>query len=155
MTAQLDNYDRNILSILTDDGRKSWRDLSDEIGLSLTPTLRRIRRLERDGYITGYTAKLNEEKLFGKTEALISITLERQSEDAMSIFEERIKTIKEVTDCFQMTGQYDYMVRVVVHDLTHYQAMLAELTRVPIVSRIHTSFVLKSVVRRSGIIPGA
>jgi Lrp/AsnC family transcriptional regulator, leucine-responsive regulatory protein len=147
--AELDSYDMKILRLLTAQGRMTWRDLSDAIGLSLTPTLRRVRRLETEGYIQGYSALVDERKMVGALGAFASVSLERQSEDAIAVFEARIQEVPEVTSCFQITGDFDYIVRIVVRDLDHYQATLAQLTRIPMVSRIHSSFVLKSVVRGS------
>jgi DNA-binding Lrp family transcriptional regulator len=146
---QLDSYDRKILQILATDGRRAWRDLADTIGLSLTPTLRRVRRLEAENYIQGYAALLNERRLLGAVEAMISITLSNQSADSTSSFEAEIGNVEEVTDCFQMTGDYDYLVRAVARDLDHYQTTVTNLARIPMVHRIHSSFILKSVIRRS------
>lgn len=146
---RIDAFDTRILKILTNNGRISWRELASEIGLSLTPTLRRVRRLESDGFILGYTARLNERRLSGAIEAMISVTLDRQSDEALSIFERSIQDVEEVTDCYQMTGDYDYLLRVVVNDLDHFQAMLGTLSRIPMLSRINSSFVLKTVLRRT------
>jgi Lrp/AsnC family leucine-responsive transcriptional regulator len=145
---KLDSFDTRILQILASDGRKSWRDVAEEIGLSLTPTLRRIRWLESEGYILGYSAQLDERRLSGSMEALVSVTLDRQSEEALTGFEASIGEIAEVTDCFQITGDYDYMLRVVVRDLDHYQLTLGYLSRIPMLSRMTSSFVLKNVLRR-------
>ena len=146
---RIDAFDTRILKILTNNGRISWRELATEIGLSLTPTLRRVRRLESDGFILGYTTRLNERRLSGAIEAMISVTLDRQSDEALSIFERSIKDVEEVTDCYQMTGDYDYLLRVVVNDLDHFQVMLGTLSRIPMLSRINSSFVLKTVLRRT------
>ncbi len=82
----LDSYDRRILDALARDGRMSWRDLAEEIGLSLTPTLRRVRILESEGYIQGYAARLDERRLKGAMSVFVSVTLERQSEDFLAVF---------------------------------------------------------------------
>ncbi|KAB7647900.1 Lrp/AsnC family transcriptional regulator [Polymorphobacter fuscus] len=153
MTAKLDSFDMNILKRLTDDGRISWRDLADEIGLSLTPTLRRVRQLESEGYILGYAARLDEKRLIGSVEALISITLDRQTDEALTAFETSINNLREVTDCFQITGEFDYLLRVVVLDLDHYQPILTKLSQISVVSRINSSFVLKTVMRRVYSVP--
>jgi Lrp/AsnC family leucine-responsive transcriptional regulator len=149
MRAKLDTFDTRILQILLADGRKTWRDLSEEIGLSLTPTLRRVRLLESEGYILGYTTRLDERRLGGGIEALISIKLDKQNEEALTKFEHAIENVGEVIDCFQMTGDYDYLLRVVVKDLDHYQSMLIALSRIPMLSRINSSIVLKTVLRRA------
>ncbi|MDO6416783.1 Lrp/AsnC family transcriptional regulator [Sphingomonas sp. BIUV-7] len=152
MAAKLDTFDIHILQRLTQDARVSWRDLADGIGLSLTPTLRRVRRLESEGYILGYGARLDEKRLIGAIEALISITLDRQSDEALTAFESSVLAVEEVTDCFQMTGDFDYLLRVVVSDLEHFQLMVAKLSRIPMLSRINSSFVLKTVIRRAPLI---
>ncbi|MGF7151512.1 DNA-binding Lrp family transcriptional regulator [Sphingomonas zeicaulis] len=154
MTAKLDSFDLRILRTLSRDGRISWRDLADAIGLSLTPTMRRVRRLEDEGYILGYAALLDERRLAGQIEALISISLDRQSGAALLSFEDSICAMQEVTDCFEVTGDHDYLLRVVVTDLDHYQSMLSALSRIPMLSRINSSFVLKTVLRRASLFAG-
>jgi Lrp/AsnC family leucine-responsive transcriptional regulator len=141
MTSQkLDKVDAAIMQILARDGRISWRDLAEQIGLSLTPTLRRIRRLESDGFITGYGAQFDEQKLgFGIT-MYVWVSLERQVEETLKIFERRIADVPEVMSCYLMTGEADYVLRIVVPDLPSYQRfMLDVLTRIPGVSRIQSS----------------
>jgi Lrp/AsnC family transcriptional regulator, leucine-responsive regulatory protein len=144
----LDRFDRKILEALTRDGRMSWRDLSDEIGLSLTPTLRRVRRLEDCGIISGYTARLDQRKLLGGMTAFISVTLERQVEDVLSGFEKKTSRLPEIMGAFLMTGGADYLLHAIVRDLEHYQALLTELTRTPGVAHIQSSFALKTYVLR-------
>ena len=148
-SSTLDPFDIKILSILADDGRVSWRDLADRIGLSLTPTLRRVRRLEADGYVLGYSARLNEEKLGSPISVLVSVTLSVQTEAALLLFEQEIVKAPEVMSCFLMTGGADYMLRVVAPDLAGYHAFLMySLTRAPGVAHIQSSFALRSVIQR-------
>lgn len=120
--AELDRIDLKILRALADDGRLSWRDLAQKVGLSLTPTLRRVRRLEEEHYIQGYFARLDEERLSGAMSVFVSVSLEKQTGDYLARFEERIVDAPQVMSCFQMTGDADYMLRVVVKDLAAYQA---------------------------------
>jgi DNA-binding Lrp family transcriptional regulator len=146
----LDRIDRRILSALADDGRISWRDLSEKVGLSLTPTLRRVRRLEEDGLIKGYAARFDEARLGGAFSVFVNVTLERQSEEALEVFEARIREAPEVMTCFLMSGGADYLLRVVARDLPSYQAfMTGVLTRIPGVARIQSSFALKEVIQRA------
>lgn len=146
----LDRIDRRILSALADDGRISWRDLSERVGLSLTPTLRRVRRLEEDGLIKGYAARFDEARLGGAFSVFVNVTLERQSEEALEVFEARIREAPEVMTCFLMSGGADYLLRVVARDLPSYQAfMTGVLTRIPGVARIQSSFALKEVIQRA------
>ncbi|MDR3509032.1 MAG: Lrp/AsnC family transcriptional regulator [Caulobacteraceae bacterium] len=150
LTTDLDAFDIKILSALAEDGRMSWRDLSDRIGLSLTPTLRRVRRLEADGYVLGYSARLNEERLGSPISVFVSVTLSAQTEEAIRLFEQEIVKAPEVMSCFLMTGGADYMLRVVAPDLAGFHAFLMNsLTRVPGVAHIQSSFALRSVIQRT------
>ena len=147
---QLDRIDRKILAALGEEGRISWRDLSEKIGLSLTPTLRRVRRLEEDGFITGYAAQFDEVKLGGAFSVFVSVTLDRQAEENLDVFESRIREAPEVMSCFMMSGGSDYLLRVVARDLPSYQTFMTEfLTRIPGVARIQSSFALKNVAHRA------
>lgn len=146
----LDGYDRKILRRLASDGRIAWRDLAEEIGLSMTPTIRRVRRLEESGLIEGYVARLNEERLIGSMSVFVSVTLERQAETALGAFEREIVKSPNVLSCFLMTGGADYLLRVVVKDLNDYQRFVLEvLTRIPGVAHIQSSFALRPVVLRT------
>lgn len=144
----LDRYDRKILAALTREGRLSWRELAEEIGLSLTPTLRRVRRLEEDEIIQGYGARVDERRLMGTMTAFVSVTLERQVEDVLSCFEQKVSDLPEVMGGFLMTGGADYLLHVIVRDLDHYQQLLTELTKTRGVAHIQSSFALKTFVRR-------
>lgn len=145
---ELDSYDRRILRELADNGRITWRDLAETIGLSLTPTLRRVRLLEEAGYITGYHARLDEGRLAGSMIVFISVTLERQIRDILRRFEDHVATLPEVMSGFMMTGGADYLLRAVVRDLDHYRELLDDLTKVEGVAHIQSSFALKAFVNR-------
>ena len=146
----LDRIDRKILSVLGDDGRISWRDLSERVGLSLTPTLRRVRRLEEEGFITGSAAQFDEVRLGGAFSVFVSVTLDRQGQENLDLFEAQIRGAPEVMSCFMMSGGADYLLRVVARDLPSYQTFMTEfLTRIPGVARIQSSFALKAVAHRS------
>ena len=150
----LDSYDRHILRILSTDGRVSWRELADTIGLSMTPVIRRVRRLEEIGIIEGYSARLNEEQLIGSISVFVSVTLERQTEASLSAFETEVAKSPNVMSCFLMTGGADYLLRVVVEDLNGYQRfVLNVLSRIPGVAHINSSFALRPVLQRT-VAPG-
>jgi DNA-binding Lrp family transcriptional regulator len=150
MPASLDRVDSKILHLLAQDGRLSWRELAERIGLSLTPTLRRIRRLEETGIISGYSARFDEQRLgFGIT-MYVMVTLERQTEETLKVFERGIADVPEVMSCYLMTGEADYILRVVVSDLARYQRFMLEvLTKIPGVSRIQSSLAIKPVFQRA------
>ncbi len=146
----IDRTDAKILQLLAREGRISWRDLAERVGLSLTPTLRRVRRLEESGLITGYGARFDEERLGLGITMFISVTLDRQIEETLKVFERRIADVPEVMSCHLMTGEADYLLRVVVADLATYQRfMLDVLTRIPGVSHIQSSLAIKPVFQRS------
>nr|WP_315595197.1 Lrp/AsnC family transcriptional regulator [uncultured Cupriavidus sp.] len=149
-THDLDKTDLRILRELSVDGRLSWRELSERIDLSLTPTLRRVQKLEKEGYIRGYTAQLNESKLMGDLNVFVSVTLVNQSEAVINRFEKEIVVAPEVMSCFTMTGDADFILRVVVPDMGSYQHFLTRtLTRIPGVEHIRSSFALKTVLIRT------
>lgn len=146
----LDRIDRRILAALGEEGRISWRDLAERVGLSLTPTLRRVKRLEDEGFITGYAAQFDEQRLGAAFSVFVSVTLDRQAEENLDAFERRITAAPEVMSCFLMSGGSDYLLRVVARDLPSFQTFMVEfLTRIPGVARIQSSFALKAVAHRS------
>lgn len=145
---KLDSFDRKILRKLVEDGRITWRDLADSIGLSLTPTLRRVRMLEDAGFIKGYHASLDEARLAGPMIVFISVTLERQIREILDRFEEHVAKLPEVMSGFLMTGGADYLLRASVRDLDHYRNLLDDLTKVDGVAHIQSSFALKSFVNK-------
>ncbi len=145
----LDSYDIRILQTLSQDGRITWRDLADAIGLSLTPTIRRVRQLEEAGYITGYFARLDERQLAGAMSVFVSITLEKQVRASLDAFEAEVASLAEVMSGFLMSGGSDYLLRCVVRDLDHYRDFLDVLTNIPGVAHIQSSFALKSFINRT------
>lgn len=145
----LDRQDLKILQALALDGRMSWSDLATEIGLSLTPTLRRVRRLEQDGIIQGYTAKLDETRLIGSMAVFISVTLERQVDEILTAFEASVLKLPEVMGGYLMSGGADYLLHAFVRDLDHYRALLGQLTRLDGIAHIQSSFVLKTFAARA------
>lgn len=116
--------------------------------MSLTPTLRRVRRLEADGFIEGYGARLNEKRLTGSMSVFVSVSLNRQANDVLSTFDEAVAKLPEVMECFLMTGDSDYLLRVVVRDLDHYQQVVRTLTQIPEINNIKSSFALRPIIQR-------
>ena len=146
----LDRMDSRILKVLAEEGRISWRELAGRIGLSLTPTLRRVRRLEAEGVIAGYSVRLDEQRLGTSITMYVQVRLEQQTEEALKVFERHIADAPEVMSCYLMTGEADYILRVVVADLESYQRFMLEvLTRIPGVSHIQSSLAIKPVFRRA------
>lgn len=145
-TAQLDSFDIQILRALRSDGRLSVQNLSELIGLSPTPTARRLKRLEETGIIKGYSALIDEVALGYTVTVFVSVQLDRQVDDALASFEAAIDAFPEVVDCWLMTGNRDYMMRVVTADLREFEHFLVQqLTKVPGVSTIESSIPLRRV----------
>jgi Lrp/AsnC family leucine-responsive transcriptional regulator len=153
MTTQLDRYDWQILRILQDNGSISNQELADRIGLSPSPCLRRVRLLEEAGFITGYRALLDAKKLGLSLMALIHISMDQHTPERFDTFEARIADIPEVLECLLITGQSaDYQLKVVVKDMDAYQELLLNrITRIPGVSGVHSSFVLRRVVDKTAL----
>lgn len=145
-TAQLDSFDIQILRALRSDGRLSVQNLSELIGLSPTPTARRLKRLEETGIIKGYCALIDGVALGYTVTVFVSVQLDRQVDDALASFEAAIDAFPEVIDCWLMTGNRDYMMRVVTADLREFEHFLVQqLTKVPGVSTIESSIPLRRV----------
>jgi len=150
---ELDRYDRQILRLLQEDGRISNQDLADRIGLSPSPCLRRVRALEEAGLIAGYRALVDAKALGLSLMALIHISMDQHTPERFETFEARVAEIPEVMECLLITGQSaDYQLKVVVKDMDAYQELLLNrLTRIPGVTGVHSSFVLRRVVDKRGL----
>jgi Lrp/AsnC family transcriptional regulator, leucine-responsive regulatory protein len=142
----LDRFDRAILQALQLDGRITNSDLAERVNLSESACLRRVRALEESGLIEGYTARINQQRAGCPVNVFVNITLDRQDEVDLRKFEESVRKIPEVMECYLMTGDYDYTVRVVVADTADFERVHAKhLTRLPGVARVHSSFALRTV----------
>lgn len=142
----LDRIDRNILALLQQDGRLPNSDLSQRVGLSPSPCLRRVKALEETGVIRNYVALVDPAAVDLSVSVFVSVTLERQVEERLDAFEAAVVRWPEVLECYLMTGEADYLLRVVVPDLAAYERFLKDhLTRVPGVASIKSSFALKQV----------
>jgi Lrp/AsnC family leucine-responsive transcriptional regulator len=142
----LDDLDRKILQALQLDGRLTNVELSEKVGLSPSPCLARVRRLEREGVIGQYVALLESERLGPIVNVFIQITLSQQSESVLEVFERTVKDLPEVMECYLMSGDADYLLRVVVQDTVALRNfILDKLTKTPGVANIRSSFALKQV----------
>lgn len=149
----LDRTDLRLLAELQKDASLSNLELADKVGLSPTPCARRVKRLISEGFIERQVAILNPEKLGFDLTAHVSISMDRHTPDRFENFETEITVYDEVIDCSVVTGQSaDYLLRVVVKDMKHFEAvLLGKLTRIPGVTGVHSSFVLRKVINRTEI----
>ena len=137
----MDSKDRQILRALQSDGRLTNQDLSDQVNLSPSPCLRRVRNLEEQGVIQGYTAVVDQKAWGLPVTVFIRITLERHSDEAVEAFERAITDMSQVMDCWMMTGRADYLLRVIAADLDDYERFVRrDLHRAHGIASIDTSF---------------
>jgi Lrp/AsnC family leucine-responsive transcriptional regulator len=149
----IDKYDRAILQRLQRDGRISNQELAEAVNLSPSPCLRRVRRLEQEGYIEGYAALVNARKLGLNLMAFLHISMDRHTPERFDRFQAAVEGYPEVLECHIITGQAaDYLLKVVVEDMDAYQQfLLNKVTRIEGVSGVHSSFVLKSPLRTTAL----
>ncbi|MCH9053687.1 MAG: Lrp/AsnC family transcriptional regulator [Proteobacteria bacterium] len=148
----LDAIDRRILDRLQENGRVSNVELANDVGISSSPCWRRVRELEKRGVISGYVALVDAAAVGLPVSVFVQVTLERQIEAALETFEAAVKERPEVMECYLMTGDADYLLRVVVSDLPTYEAFLKDhLTRIPGIANIKSSFALNQVKYRTSL----
>lgn len=149
----LDRLDRRILRVLQEDAGLSNLELADRVGLSPTPCARRVKRLMAKGVITHQVAMVDPKKLGLNLTAHISVTMDRHTPERFEAFESTIQSLQEVVDCCVVTGQSaDYLLKAVVRDMAHYeQFLLGQLTRIPGVTGVHSSFELRRVITRTAV----
>ncbi|WP_449686863.1 Lrp/AsnC family transcriptional regulator [Aerophototrophica crusticola] len=141
-----------ILDALQRNGRLSNVDLAEQVGLSPSPCLRRVRDLEEDGYIQGYAAILDRRKLGFGVVAFVEVKIDQNAEGDLR-FRRAVEAIPEVVSCFVMTGTMDYLLQVVVPDLDAYaEVSMGKLLQIPGVKDVRSSFVL-DVVKHSTCLP--
>ncbi len=151
----LDTHDHAIVRALQADGRMSNVELAERISLSESATLRRVRSLEQAGLIEGYSARIDQAAAGLPGNVFVNITLQHQDQPDLQAFEEAVQQIPEVMECYLMTGNFDYLLRVVVADTADFERIhRKKLTRLPGVSRVQSSFTLRTV-RKSSVLPVA
>ncbi|WND02033.1 Lrp/AsnC family transcriptional regulator [Temperatibacter marinus] len=146
---QTDKIDRAILTQLQDDGKLSNVDLSNLVGLSESACLRRVKRMETEGIITQYTAIVSAKTIGLTSSVFIRVSLQSQQEEKLKRFEQAVQNVREVMECYLMSGEVDYMLRVIVRDGQDYERVHNILTALPEVARVHSSFALRNVIRRT------
>ncbi len=142
----LDKFDRAILKHLQSDGRMSNVDLASAVSLSESACLRRVRSLEEDGLIERYVALLNQDKVGLSGDVFVHIGLHREEQSELAAFESAVQCIPEVMECYLMTGEFDYLLRVVVKNMADFERLHKEsLTRLPGVARVNSSVSIRTV----------
>jgi len=149
MTDHLDRIDRNILSVLAGDGRLSMAELSLRVGLSKTPVQARVRRLENEGYIRGYSAIIDRERMGEGHIAFVQVKLSDTRSSALEEFNRAVKAISEIEQCHMMAASFDYLLKVRTKDIAAYRRVLAErISALPHVSQTSTFVAMETIKDR-------
>lgn len=147
---QLDDFDHKILVELERDGYLTAAALAERIGLSPSACHRRVKTMEASGVIEGYAAILSEKALGRSATVFVAVTLEDQRRETMAKFERAVALCREVQDCHLMTGESDYLLRIVIADDDRYQRIHQDtLSRLPGVRRLVSNFTIRTVFRRA------
>ena len=142
----IDQLDRSILQMLQRNGRATLNEVSESVGLSPSPVARRVRLLEEAGIITGYAAQIDEVALGYGFSVFVSVKLDKQIDEALVKFEAAIQLFPEVVDCWLMTGNRDYLLRIATNGLAEFERFLVgKFTKLPGVASIESSIPLRPV----------
>lgn len=148
----VDKFDLAILKVLQEDARASLQDISKRVGLSSTPCWNRIRKMEADGVIQGYTVRIDPAAIGFTETVLVQVTLESHTDETLYDFGKTLEQIPEVLEAYLVSGDYDYYIRIAVKDTRDYERLLRErLYRIPGIRHSKSSFVLRTL--KESLIP--
>ena len=148
----LDKFDLAILSVLREDARASLHDISARVGLSTTPCWARIKKMESDGVIQGYTVRIDPAAVGFTETVIVQVTLENHNDATLAAFGRALEAIPEVLEAYLISGDYDYHIRIAVRDTRDYERLLREqLYRIPGIRHSKSSFVLRRL--KESLIP--
>ena len=126
-TRTLDKLDRHILHILQQEARISMKELGERVGLSVTPCIERVKRMERDGVISGYYARIDPGALGAKLLVFVEITLNQKSASAFEQFRREVLRIPQVQECHLVSGDFDYLIKARIHEMAEYRKLLGDM----------------------------
>lgn len=150
---QLDETDLKLLRALQENSKLTVKELAQIAHLTPSPTHDRVRRLEREGYIERYVALLNEKKLSRGLVVLCNIRLKQHNLDIIQDFMHAVQTLPEISECYNTSGEYDFMIKLQVRDMAHYQSfVLNELGALGCIGSLHSIFVIGEIKRSRGIL---
>ncbi len=149
-TDQLDRIDRNIISALARDGRLSMAEVAAAVGLSKTPVQARVRRLEKDGFIRGYSAVVDREKMGEGHVAFVQVKLSDTRSAALDAFNRAVQSVAEIEQCHMIASSFDYLLKVRTTDIAAYRRVLGErISALPHVAQTSTFVAMETVKDRS------
>jgi DNA-binding Lrp family transcriptional regulator len=148
----LDRIDREIMSLLQQDGRMTNVELADRVGLTAPPCLRRVRALEQAGVIRGYHAQCDAAQLGFPITVFAMVSLRSQAEHDLEAFEQHVAAIPEVRECHMLNGEIDFVLKIVAADLESFQRILTtKLTPAPNVASVKSSFTVRTSKAQPGV----
>lgn len=145
-TALPDPIDRQILQMLQENAMTTIKEMAEKLHLTSTPVFERVKRLEKEGYVDAYTAVLNRRKIGLGMLVMCDVSLKEHNRAYLVAFEEAIKRLPEVTECYHIAGAFDYLLKVVVRDMDAYQYFIKEkLAAFENIGRVQSHFVMSEV----------
>ena len=149
----MDQAEKQIISLLQSDGRLTNVDLAEKIGLSESPTFRRVKQLEESGVITGYAALADQRQLGLPVTAFVQVTLERQPDSATESFHTCVSAAEHIIECHAMSGSHDYLMKAVARNIDHFSEICMQgILKFPGVQHVESSFSLKEI-KHSRVLP--
>ncbi|MBK1895720.1 Lrp/AsnC family transcriptional regulator [Chryseobacterium paridis] len=148
-----DEIDKKLLSFLQEDSKQTTKELSYKLGLSVTAVYERIRKLENTGVISRYVALLDKHKIERDFMVLCHVKLIQHKKEYVLQFEKEVMNLNEVTECFHVSGDYDYILKICVQDMADYRNfMLTKLTTLEHIASTHSSFMISEVKNTTAVI---
>ncbi len=148
----MDQTDYKILNLLQQDGKLTHKQIANQLNLTITPTYERIKRLEREGYIKNYVAMLDQDKLNKTLISFTHITLKEHAKKFITEFEQEIKKIDAVVECYHIAGQFDFLLKIIIEDMKAYQSVVIDqLASMENIANVNSSFVMTEVLRSTAI----
>lgn len=149
----LDDIDKKLLYFLQEDSKQTTKELSYKLGLSVTAVYERVRKLENTGVISKYVALLDRQKIDRNFTVLCHVKLTQHKKEYVLQFEKEILNLQEVTECFHVSGDYDYILKITVKDMEDYRHfMLSKLTTLKHIASTHSSFMISEVKNTTVIV---
>jgi len=148
---KIDKKDRLILALLQENAKANIKDIATKVGLSATPVYERIKRLEKKGIISHYTAILDKEKIGLELSVFCQVSLHIHSKPKIERFERFIENTREIQEAYHIAGNFDYLLKIVVHDSKQYHTFIIEkLSKLDVVSNVQSNFVMHETKERGG-----
>ncbi|RAJ36964.1 Lrp/AsnC family transcriptional regulator [Pedobacter cryoconitis] len=148
-----DPVDKKILKVLQADARLNTKQIAGKIGLTVTPTYERLKKIEQSGVVKEYVALLDREKIGKTIVAFINVSLQLHSKPLINVFERAIVKVPEVMECFHVAGNFDYLLKVVVKDMNSYQNFLSnKLATIENIAHVQSSFVMTEIKHQTAYV---